>query len=252
MWLTSLLRLLHRSWSTLTTALGTTTLSLLLFSILLPMAPVAYRFWQQFRAGELKKQPFRSLYSIVFNQGSLALAALDILIWSGLAAWAVAATVYRDHRFLELQVAHLTLPPYSIAQNDEWASMMNLMMSVQYLRQPLGQQQPPKPCALKITAPAGNRVPAQVLARVAAMLGCIVAGPDYLTEDLAEARQQSSGALPDAIVVHGGPADPRVDGFAVDLSNIFEVKKSHDFSPVETPGLIWVQFGPGNVWRKGN
>ena len=84
--------------------------------------------------------------------------AVEVLVWSVLGLWAVSATVYRLHRNLRQEVARLTRQPYSIVQDSEWASLVNIQVSIQFLRRP------PVSFVLRITAPADNRIPAQVLA----------------------------------------------------------------------------------------
>ncbi len=110
------------SWANLVTALGTTTLSIFLFSFVVPILIFIARLVINWRQGRktgvtMKKIVTRSLRS----WQTFIPTGIYLLAWFGLLGWSLSTTAYRDHQALLARIRQLRTDNKKIRQDSSTA-----------------------------------------------------------------------------------------------------------------------------------
>src|SRR6266404_386193 len=105
----SLRNLFFYSWEFLLSALGTTTLSVVLFSLLIPVLTFTLdlipRWRTEYKSGATPKQIIKkSLFSL---RTVLRVVGVYLLTWIVLLGWGLSTTAYRDHLALLRRIREL-------------------------------------------------------------------------------------------------------------------------------------------------
>jgi hypothetical protein len=84
---------------------------------------------------------------------------------------------------------------------------------------------------------------------IASSIGCYIQqepdAPDMDAEAWAEIRQSSPGF----IAVHARKDNIRADSLVTGMSNTFHIQRSYSLPPDRSDSLVWLQIGPGSIWR---
>lgn len=99
MWMHHLWNLCSRSWSNLLSNLSTSTLSVVIFSLAVPLLIFVGLFIYNFIHASNSRAGARDLLRTSAIP-SLISAIITALAWTSLFAWSVAATIYKDHQDL--------------------------------------------------------------------------------------------------------------------------------------------------------
>lgn len=186
---------------------------------------------------------------------NIAIGVCSVAVgWIGLFAWSIVVTVYSDHQFLAAKVSQLQRQQgpqgksiFGIYPDNEYSAISNLIGSFGYLRNsPTGNH-----CLLKMTSPAENIETVNMIASLAANVGC------HLTESVGNPSLDpdvnalaTKGAIMDAVVLHARKENAFANGVITDLGNVFDMRRQYDLPAGSRPDLIWLQFGTGSFWRK--
>jgi len=96
------------TWANLVAALGTTTLSILVFSFAIPLAifgaTVAAGWREQRGAGKSVKEIIKSS---ILRWQTLIPSTIYLVAWAGLLGWSLTNTVYKDHEALLARIRNL-------------------------------------------------------------------------------------------------------------------------------------------------
>ncbi len=101
----SFCNLLSRVWSNLVSALGTTTLSILLFSFAIPVLIFIAKLILNYN--EHKKEGIAMIQLIkdsLFSYGTIIPSAIYLLALILLFFWGLTSTIYKDHNLLKEQI----------------------------------------------------------------------------------------------------------------------------------------------------
>jgi hypothetical protein len=106
MWTQHLRNLCSSSWDDLVSKLSTSTISVIIFSLSVPVlifiAGLTYSFWQARKSGTGTKDIFKS--SVI---PSAIAAVLTAMVWILLFGWSVAAMIYKDHQGLVADIPRI-------------------------------------------------------------------------------------------------------------------------------------------------
>jgi|HubBroStandDraft_5_1064220.scaffolds.fasta_scaffold56020_2 hypothetical protein len=187
-----------------------------------------------------------------------ASAILGNLLWyMPILGWTLVKTVYRDHEAMQAKIIELTdsaqqlrtKSPYEKSFMGSFA-YINTVGAFGYLtRDPRHQPDMHSDCLIKITTSDENRPVANSLRSIASAAGCYVVQEPYDPDLDAETLHEIKNSTLNFMVIHGSRSNSRADGFLVGMSNTFHVQRAYDLPPNSPPNLLWLQIGPGSIWR---
>jgi len=142
----------------LVAALGTTTLSILLFSFAIPVvifgATVAVGWREQRKAGKSVKEIIKGS---ILSWQTLVPFAIYLLAWIGLLGWSLTNTVYKDHRDLLTRIRILDADDKNLKNENQQLKTAPAKMVTRILPAP----KPEEKCFMEnIVRPGPQTVPA--------------------------------------------------------------------------------------------
>jgi hypothetical protein len=105
MWKSHFISLCHRAWANLLAALSSSTLSIVVFSIVLPVAIFLLLMCNQWVTSPKQNRTIVGLFKTKATPAFIITIATTTLVWVCLFAWSVANTIYTDHENLVREVA---------------------------------------------------------------------------------------------------------------------------------------------------
>jgi hypothetical protein len=202
--------------------------------------------------GGVKKVVRASLSDTIWDLGA---TAIIVISWFCIFA---ARTVYQDHvnfvaatQQLRAKVDELQIKgPYEKSFIGSFAFTNTLGAFAGLTRDPRYQPNPSSECQIKITTPrTENREAAMGLRSIASTVGCYVQQEPYDPDIDPETSKEIQQSLPGFVVIHAAKGNDRADGFVVGMGNTFHVRRVYDLPPDSPKNLVWLQIGPGSIWR---
>jgi hypothetical protein len=219
-------------------------------SILLPLAVVIIKWAVEWRKG--RREAMRPPH---LKRDFWIMAAVYIALFM----WSVVRTVYQDHQSeratnssLRSENADLkTKSPYEKSFMGSFAYLNSVQAFGYLVRDPRHQPDADSDCQLKITTVPENRAIAQSLHNIATSIGCYVQ-PEPFNPDLnPQSSKEISMSPSDFITIHSQRENARAEGFVTGMTNSFHVQRAYDLPDGSPNNLVWLQIGPGSIWRVG-
>jgi len=168
-------------------------------------------------------------------------------------------TAYESHQILVNKnealerklVAYGDASKYHLSRNNpEFGNISDTTIAFAQIANPaFGTEESKRPCRVEITAPKENDDVRRTLDMIAASVGCVSAIQNSVDIDPRMEVFATTGAIYGYVLIHM-PKDYNERGFITSLGNIFSVKRTYEVPPSIPRGTIWIQIGPGSVWRR--
>jgi hypothetical protein len=182
-----------------------------------------------------------------------------VFVYVPIFGWSVIRTVYHDHQALTESNGRLRAEVDRLKNKGVYETSflnsyayINTVQAFGYLRGFGGVAANPRSsCDVKITAPAENEAIRQALSQIASAFGCFLPTTGGTSDTNPDIRAEiSTGAIPNVVVIYAGRENSGAAGFAGAMGNSFHIQRVYDLPPKSQPNLVWIQIGPGSVWRK--
>jgi hypothetical protein len=256
-WRTPLFHLFAHSWRSFLFSIGTTGpgfVSPLLISLLGVIAALLCIGY--LRGKDAMLRDWRE------NTAITALVTLTVLlvVYGPQFAWVFVRVVHEDHKNLVHSNQTLKQENQRLSGRTQYETSMlnsfaftNTVHAFAYLQNPqAGNSLATKtPCQIKVTAPKENEAVQYMLFQIAGSVGCNLIERDLnpnLNPDFQ--AQATDGATTDFLLIHAAKDNSRANSFINDMSNTFSVKRTYTLPNGSPHNLIWIQVGPGSIWRK--
>lgn len=259
-----------RAWTAAVTAVGTTTLGLVLLSVTLSLLIWVFgalyaRFTQRGSGGARKT--FGQLLASSASNAFITLVALGSVV---LVTWCVfvVQTIYLDHMNLaRVHAADLKLRDelerdlefhrHNVSTTDPvFPNLIYMLQAFRGFRNVIGKES----CVVSVTALAESVPMASTIAQLSIQASnCATFGPFPSDLDPDQKTLASSGMVPDAIVFHAARDDRPAMRLFDELGNQIRLVRSYDLPanpkyqvpPGGYAHTIWLQFGSNVKWNSG-
>jgi hypothetical protein len=260
--------LLARAWAAAMSAVGTTTLGLILLSVAVSVITWllgALYAWLRQRNTTGGRRTFGHLFASTASSSFVTLAALGLIV---LVTWSVFVirTIYFDHidlvrihaadlKGVERLQRDLEFHRHNVSTTDPvFPNLIYMLQAFRIFRNAIGRES----CVLNVTAPAESAAMASTIAQLSIQASnCSTFGPFPSDLDPDQKTIALNGIVPNAIEFHAARDDKAALRLFEELGNQIGMVRSYDLPAYPKyqapPGgyahTIWLQWGTNVKWN---
>ena len=261
MWEHHLGNLFRHAWANLLVALSSSTLSVVIFSVVVPIVLFVFLMGYQWLRTPKDRRRVLAVLRAGTTTAVISTVIVTVVVWSALFGWSVANTIYTDHENLASDVRQLTKDNQQLQstlqtkthnldpRDPVTGNLIYLLQAFRSYRGALGGFNKID-CQVRLTAPHDSGLITSEIAEFSIQAtNCTTFGPIPYDNDPDEKRDTFTDIESGKIIFHARRDDKAAFALYDNLSSLIPLERSYEV-PVGSPqNYVWLQFGPGVKWN---